>query len=84
MRKFSRYNLEIIKDDEALLLLETSMENGSNPKEAVKDLRMIDNLLFARRLHMLSSKSVSITKAGYLRKNNDLWSYYSQIIDAEL
>ena len=80
----SSYDLEIVKDEEALLFLEVAMENGSGPAEAVADLRMIDNLLFAKRIHLAAGKAIRRTRRGYFKKDTDLGSLYSSIIESNI
>lgn len=39
-----KYGTEIMKDEEVLLFVETAVENGSDAKEAIQDMKMIDTL----------------------------------------
>jgi hypothetical protein len=71
-----------MKKDEVELYLETCLENGSdNP---IQDLRMIDTLLFAERLHLSVGKVAQKTKAGFFRKGSDLHTTFKTIIQARV
>lgn len=79
-----KYGTSVMKTDEVLLLLETSLENGSDPQEAIQDMRMIDTMLYAERLHMSVGKVVQKTKAGYHRKGSDLHTTMKIILEARV
>jgi hypothetical protein len=78
----SKYGLEVIKDEEALLYAQTCMENGSDPEEAIQDMKMIDNLLTTERNHLLAFGSVNKTSTGRYRKNSFLHNSLDSVITA--
>ena len=78
----TKYGTSIIKDNECILLVETSIENGSDIMEAIQDMRMIDNLLIAERNHFLSFKTTRKTATGRYRKGSELSQIFENIITA--
>ena len=81
--KKSKYGFSIVKDDEALLLMQSAFENNDgDPKEALQDVKMIDHLLHATRLHIITGHNIRRTAAGYLRKGTSLYDTYNSIIGA--
>lgn len=81
MKRHSKYDLNEMKDEEALLFLETGMENGSDVKEAIADMRMIDTLLHMKKLHFVVRGHIKTTKAGYYRKGSELSKALDAVID---
>ena len=71
-----------MKDDECLLFVETAIENGSDPTEALEDMRMIDNLLTVERNHLLSFGFVKKTNSGRYRKGSALIDVLENVITA--
>ncbi len=78
----SKYGLSSIKDDEALLLVETAMQNGSDPQEAIEDMKMIDNLLTIKRNHLLAFGSIKTTSRGFARKGTSLFNGFDSVVTA--
>ena len=79
-----KYGTSVMKEEEALLFAEVALENGSSPEEAIQDMRMIDTMLYAERLHMSVGKVVQKTKAGYHRKGSDLHTTMKIILEARV
>lgn len=77
-----KYNTEIMKDEEVLLYVETAIENGSSPQEAIADMRMIDTLLAVERNHILAFGSVNRTAAGRYRRNSTLVHALDSVVTA--
>jgi hypothetical protein len=80
----SKYGFTQIKDEDALLLLEASIENGSDIPEALQDARMIDALLHMKKLHFAMIPNITKTKSGYFRKGSLLSDAFDSIIDGRV
>lgn len=78
----SKYGTEIMGNEECLMFVETAIENGSAPNEAIQDMRMIDNLLSVERNHLISFGSVKKTKSGHYRKGTLLADALENVINA--
>ncbi len=79
-----KYGTSVMKSDEVLLFLETCMESGADPQEAIQDMRMIDTLLYAERLHASVGKVAQKTKAGFHRKGSDLHTTFNKILEGRV
>lgn len=79
--KISKYELEVMKDDEALLFIETAIENGSDPSEAIADMRMIDSFMHMKKLHFAIHGQIKKTKAGNFRKGTELSNALMSVIN---
>lgn len=73
-----------MKDEEAMLFVETCLENGSGVDEALQDMRMIDNMLSAERNYILVAKVVTKTSRGYYRKNSSLHDQWQRILEGRV
>jgi len=78
----SKYGTQFMKDFECLLFVETAIENGSDPHEAIQDMKMIDNLLISERNHFLSFGTIKKTASGRYRKGNVLSDILENIVEA--
>jgi hypothetical protein len=76
----SKYGTNIMKDNEVLLFVQTAIQNGSDTQEAIDDMKMIDSLLYSKRLHLKIHGHIKLTKNGYLRKGSDLYTLMESII----
>lgn len=79
-----KYGTEVMKSDECLLFVETAIENGSDVKEALEDMRMIDNMLSVERNHLLAFGSVKKTSRGHYRRGTTLSNALMGVIDARV
>lgn len=77
-----KYGTEIMTDEECLLFVDSTLDNGMEVKDAIEDMKMIDNLLMAKRTHLLSFGSINKTRAGYARKGTGLYDTLMSIVDA--
>lgn len=77
-----KYGTEIMKDEECLLFLEAAIPNNATIPEAIQDMRMIDNLLLAKRNHLLAFGTIKTTQRGYFKKNTMLANMFDSIITA--
>lgn len=77
-----RYGTEIMKDEECFLFLEAATENNTSIIEAIQDMRMIDNMLLAKRNHILVFGTIKTTQRGYFRKDSKLFNVFDNIITA--
>jgi hypothetical protein len=80
----SKYGLSKMKDEDALLFLETAVENGSDVKEAIEDLKMIDAIFHMKDLHFATMAHTQRTPKGRFRKNSTLLSAIEGVVDARL
>jgi len=65
----SKYGLSKMSDEDALLFLHTSVENGSEVSEAIADLKMIDSIFHMKDLHFATMANTQKTPTGRFRKN---------------
>lgn len=79
-----KFETEIMKEEECTVFIVTGVENGLSIKDAYSDMKMIDAMLSMKRLHFAMRKHIRTTKAGNLRKNSDLYSYYMSAIDGRV
>lgn len=81
-----KYGLVEIKDEEALLMCSTIMDN--NPElpleEVLLDLRCIDALLHARKINVVAVAMTKRTQAGFFRRNTAFWHTMNGIIEGRL
>lgn len=76
-----KFETEIMKEEECSLFIVTGVENGLSIQDAYSDMKMIDAMLSMKRLHFALGKQVRTTKAGFIRKNSDLYTYYMSAIE---
>lgn len=77
-----KYGFDSIKDDEAILLLETIIEEGLEPKDALADLKCIDKLMSVSKLTKFIAPVVRTTRSGYIRKNSSLYNQLTENLDS--
>lgn len=82
--KGSKYGTEIMTNEDCLLFAEVAIINGSDIKETVYDMRMIDNLMLSSRTYMLTASPVQRTRNGFLRKGHKLLDLFNSVIDARI
>lgn len=80
----NKYETSVMKDSEVLLFLETALENGSSIDSAIQDMRMIDNMLYAERLHIGMGKLAQKTKNGFYRKGSHLHNTMMSILEGRV
>lgn len=76
-----KYGTMEMKTDEVVLFVESCVENGSPMKEAVADMRMLDALLYSKRLHTVVHGHIKTTSRGHYRKGSTLYDTMVGIID---
>lgn len=81
-----KYGFVEIKDEEALLMAETIMENDPELpiNEVLLDLKCIDACLHAMKLQSVCAAMTRRTKAGYYRKDTAIWHTLNGIIDGRV
>jgi hypothetical protein len=79
-----KYGTAIMKTEEVLTFVEAAVENGSDIQEAVDDMRMIDSLLYMKKLHLAVYGHIRRTSKGNLRKGSDLYSSLMSVIDGRI
>jgi len=80
----NKYETSVMKDSEVLMFLETALENGSTVENAIQDMRMIDNMLYAERLHIGMGKLAQKTKNGFYRKGSHLHNTMMSILEGRV
>jgi hypothetical protein len=78
------FNTSVVKTDEALMLIKSGIDNGATLEIANDDMLMIDAMLYLTRLQIVLKGSINKTRAGYLKKNSNLYCAFSDIINGRL
>lgn len=79
-----KYGTAVMKEGEVLLFVDAALENGSSVGEAISDMRMIDTLLYAERLHAVCGPMTRKTRAGYYRRGGEFWRMMDGILEGRL
>jgi hypothetical protein len=79
-----KYSTDVMKEDEVLLFVESCIESGSSPNEAIADMRMIDTMLQAERLHKAVGAITRRTRGGNYRRANNRHLLLDAIITGRL
>ena len=79
-----KYETSVMKDEEVLLFVETAMENGASIQDALQDMRMIDNMMYAERLHIGLGRLAQKTKNGFYRKGSHLHNTMMSILEGRV
>lgn len=72
----------VMKTDEAFLFVKAATESGADLETAYDDMKMIDDILHLKRLHLVVHGQIKTTKAGHLRKGTSLYDAISDVIGA--
>lgn len=78
------FGTSVIKTDEAFLLVKSAVELGADLETAYDDMKMIDDLLHIKRLHLVVFGVIKTTKSGNLRKGTSLYEAYSDVIEGRI
>lgn len=80
-----KYRTSEMKKEEVETFMEAALrENGDDMSEAWQDMRMIDAMLYAKRLHAAVGHEVRKTRAGYYRKGSDIYTMMDGIVQARV
>jgi len=82
--KNGKYGNRVMTDEETLLFVETAIENGSEPQEAIADFKMIDSLFEMRRMFLTQKHHVNKTRSGNYRKGSTMSNFLEKAIDARM
>lgn len=74
------FDTSVMKTEEVILFVKAATENGSDLETAYDDMRMIDDILHLKRLHLAVHGQIKKTKAGHLRKGTSLYDAISDVI----
>lgn len=74
------FETSVMKTDEVVLFIKAATENGSDLDTAYEDMRMIDDILHIKHLHLVVHGSIKTTKAGHMRKGTSLYDAINDII----
>lgn len=80
----SKYGLSKMKDSDALLFLESAIENGNDVDTSIADLKMIDAIFHMKDLHFATIGNTQRTKTGRIRKNATVLDAIESVLDARL
>jgi hypothetical protein len=76
------FETSVMKTDEIFLFVKAATEAGADLETAYEDMKMIDDILHLKRLHLVVYGVIKTTKAGYLRKGTSLYDAINNIIGA--
>lgn len=76
------FGTSVMKTDEAFLFVKVARDNGADLETAYEDMKMIDDILHLKRLHLVVHGHIKTTKAGNLRKGTSLYDAISDVIGA--
>lgn len=80
-----KYGTSVMKEMECLLFVETALENnGGNVEDALSDMRMVDTLLYAERLHKIAGHNIKKTASGHYRKGSDIYTTFERILEGRI
>lgn len=74
------FETSVMKTDEAFLFVKAATENGADLETAYEDMKMIDDILHIKRLHIVVHGSIKTTRAGFLRKGTSLYDAINDVI----
>jgi hypothetical protein len=78
------FETSIMKNEEVILFVKASTDNGSDLETAYEDMRMIDDLLHIKRLHLVVHGQIKRTTAGHIRKGTSLYDAINDIINSRV
>lgn len=78
----SVFETAVMKTDEVVLFVKVATKAGSDMETAYEDMRMIDNILQLKRLHLIVHGVIKTTKAGHLRKGTSLYDAINDIVSS--
>ncbi len=76
------FGTSVMKTDEAFLFVKAATEAGADLETAYDDMKMIDDILYLKKLHFVVHGEIKTTKAGHLRKGTSLYDAINDIIGA--
>ncbi len=82
--KIGKYNNRVMTDLEVLTFVETAVENGSDPNEAIEDFKMIDALFEMRKMYIAQGHHVRKTRSGNFRKGSTMSNFLEMAIEARI
>lgn len=74
------FGTSVMKTEEAFLFVKAATEAGSDLETAYDDMKMIDDILHLKRLHLVVHGVIKTTKSGHLRKGTSLYDAINDII----
>lgn len=84
MKIVGKYNNRVMTDMEVLTFVETAIENGSDPNEAIADFRMIDALFEMRKLYVAQGHHVQKTRSGNYRRGSTMSNFLEMAIEGRM
>lgn len=77
-----KYGQTEMTDEESLIFVETCLEQGADPSEALQDMRMIDTMFSVQRVYFFSHGYNRTTRSGNPIKNRSVSDMLMRVIDA--
>lgn len=74
------FETSVMKTDEVILFIKGATNLGVDLETAYNDMKMIDDILHLKRLHLVVHGSIKTTRAGHLRKGTSLYDAISDLI----
>lgn len=74
------FGTSVMKTDEVFLFVKAATENGTDLETAYEDMKMIDDILHLKRLHLALYGQIKKTASGRLRKGSQLYDAISDVI----
>jgi len=78
------FGTQVVRADEALLLVQTATENGATLETAYDDMKMIDDLFLVQRYFFATLGETNRTATGRIRKNSNLSHALDSVINARV
>jgi hypothetical protein len=78
------FETSIMKTEECFLFIKAATESGVDLETAYEDMRMIDDILHLKRLHLAVHGHIKKTSAGHLRKGTSLYDGIDSIINSRV
>lgn len=80
-----KYGTTEMKDEEVLLFVDSSLANNEGVvSEAIQDMRMIDTMLQAHKMHKVVHVYIKKTGAGHTRRSAGFLDTMSSIVSGRL
>jgi hypothetical protein len=78
------FDTAIMKTDEVFIFIKACTDSGATLNEAYEDMKMIDNMLHMKRLHLAMYGHINKTRSGNLRKGSGIYNAIDGILNSRL
>ncbi len=76
------FGTAVMKTDEAFLFVKAATEAGADLETAYDDMKMIDDILNLKRLHLVVHGFIKKTRSGNLRKGTSIYDAINDVIES--